>query len=109
MGLGKTVQVLGLLEARRTRRVPAGQSNLAPVIDPDQPSGEKTKTDAPVTTATMTTVTAAAAKCKRRPSIVVVPKSLIFNWIEEAEKFTPLLSFFNYCLLYTSPSPRDRG
>ena len=44
----------------------------------------------------MTTVMAAAAKCKRRPSIVVVPKSLIFNWIDEAEKFTPRLQFFNY-------------
>ena len=44
----------------------------------------------------MTTVMAAANKCKRRPSIVVVPKSLIFNWIEEAEKFTPQLRVFNY-------------
>jgi len=91
MGLGKTVQVLGLLEARRTRRVPAGQSMLAPTNVPDQQGGEQKEPDA-----AMTTVTAAAAKCKRRPSIVVVPKSLIFNWIEEAEKFTPRLKFFNY-------------
>ena len=96
MGLGKTVQVLGLLEARRTRRVPAGQSMLVPTIVPDQLGAEQNETNAPVTTATMTTVMAAAAKCKRRPSIVVVPKSLIFNWIDEAEKFTPRLQFFNY-------------
>lgn len=96
MGLGKTVQVLGLLESRRTRKVPAGQSILAPVIGADQPNGEPNQADAPVTTALTTTVMAAAAKCKRRPSIVVVPKSLIFNWIEEAEKFTPGIRVFNY-------------
>ena len=38
----------------------------------------------------------AAATLKRKPSIVVVPKSLIFNWIEEAAKFTPRLRILNY-------------
>ena len=93
MGLGKTVQVLGLLEARRTRRVPAGQSILAPRPAADQSSAGSEQEEAE---AVMTTVMAAANKCKRRPSIVVVPKSLIFNWIEEAEKFTPQLRVFNY-------------
>lgn len=32
----------------------------------------------------------------RKPSIVVVPKSLIFNWIDEASKFTPKLRIMNY-------------
>ncbi len=93
MGLGKTVQVLGLLESRRTRRIPAGQSNLAPHPVPNQSKDQQEQEEAEDV---MTTVMAAAKKCKRRPSIVVVPKSLIFNWIEEAEKFTPLLRFFNY-------------
>jgi superfamily II DNA or RNA helicase len=56
MGVGKTVQVLALLEARRA----AGNGNSAA---------------APV----------------RRPSLAVVPRSLIFNWIEEAARFTPHL------------------
>lgn len=30
------------------------------------------------------------------PSIVVVPKSLIFNWIEEAARFAPRLKVLNY-------------
>ena len=30
-----------------------------------------------------------------RPSLVVVPKSLIFNWIEEAKKFAPMLRVLN--------------
>lgn len=33
---------------------------------------------------------------RRLPSIVVVPKSLVFNWIDEASKFTPKLRTFNY-------------
>ena len=36
------------------------------------------------------------AKSKRQPSIAVVPKSLVFNWIEEAKKFTPKLKILNY-------------
>ena len=32
----------------------------------------------------------------RRPSIVVVPKSLVFNWIDEAARFTPKLRVLNY-------------
>jgi len=47
MGVGKTAQVLALLETRRTAR--------------------------------------------RGPSLVVVPKSLMFNWREEAARFTPRL------------------
>ena len=33
---------------------------------------------------------------QQKPSLVVVPKSLIFNWIEEAERFTPNLRIANY-------------
>ena len=32
----------------------------------------------------------------RRPTLVVVPKSLVFNWIEEGSKFTPNLRIGNY-------------
>lgn len=32
----------------------------------------------------------------RRPSIVVVPKSLVFNWIEEATRFAPGLRIVNH-------------
>jgi hypothetical protein len=33
---------------------------------------------------------------KSQPSLVVAPRSLIFNWREEAERFTPLLSILDY-------------
>jgi SNF2 family DNA or RNA helicase len=32
----------------------------------------------------------------RKPSLVVVPKSLVFNWIEEAQRFTPQLRVLDY-------------
>lgn len=32
----------------------------------------------------------------RRPSLAVVPRSLVFNWIEEARRFTPELRVLNY-------------
>jgi SNF2 family DNA or RNA helicase len=36
------------------------------------------------------------AKAGRNSSLVVVPKSLIFNWVEEAARFTPKLRVLNY-------------
>ena len=33
---------------------------------------------------------------EHRPSLVVVPKSLLFNWLQECEKFTPNLKVLEY-------------
>jgi SNF2 family DNA or RNA helicase len=33
---------------------------------------------------------------QKRPSLVVVPKSLMFNWVQEIERFTPNLSCMEY-------------
>ncbi len=57
MGVGKTAQVLALLETRRELRV-------------------KGEIDA--------------------PSLAVVPKSLIFNWKQEIERFTPKIRVLDY-------------
>jgi Superfamily II DNA/RNA helicases, SNF2 family len=57
MGVGKTAQVLALLESRRELRA-AGESI--------------------------------------GPSLVVVPKSLVFNWKEEAARFTPQLRVLDH-------------
>jgi superfamily II DNA or RNA helicase len=38
----------------------------------------------------------ASAGIPHRPSLVVVPKSLVFNWIEEAKKFAPMLRVANH-------------
>lgn len=57
MGVGKTAQVLALLEERRASRA-AGETI--------------------------------------GPSLVVVPRSLVFNWKQEAERFTPQLRVLDY-------------
>ena len=71
MGLGKTVQVLAMLEERRQKRSAA--------------AWEAGKGNAPI----------------RRngvpgPSLVVAPKSLVFNWIQEAKRFTPQLKVLDH-------------
>lgn len=38
----------------------------------------------------------ASAEPPHRPSLVVVPRSLVFNWIAEAERFTPQLRVLNH-------------
>src|SRR5438445_2146383 len=57
MGVGKTAQVLALIETRRELRATG------------EPVG---------------------------PSLVVVPRSLVFNWKQEAERFTPRLRVLDY-------------
>ncbi|WP_432798761.1 SNF2-related protein [Poriferisphaera sp. WC338] len=66
MGLGKTVQVLAMLEARYQ----GIEAHMDKTLDGEKP--------------------------KHRPSIVVVPRSVVFNWIDEAEKFTPDLRVMAY-------------
>jgi len=63
MGLGKTVQVLALLESRRTQRDSAASRGQA---------------------------------TGHHPSLVVVPRSLVFNWRKEAERFAPSLRVLDH-------------
>lgn len=73
MGLGKTVQALALLEERRLQRI------ARPTAKKGRKKEKKSDVDGPV-----------------GPSLAVVPKSLIFNWIKEAERFTPELRVLDY-------------
>jgi superfamily II DNA or RNA helicase len=66
MGLGKTVQVLALLESRRALR----ENGQGPM--------EGNGSGAP------------------GPSLVVVPKSLVFNWKQEAARFAPQLRILDH-------------
>lgn len=68
MGLGKTVQILAFLQSFHSPK--KRTTNSLPVSDADEQGP--------------------------RPSLVVVPKSLVFNWLEEAARFTPSLRLFNY-------------
>jgi hypothetical protein len=64
MGVGKTPQVLALLENRRALR------ESLPLASPDRP----------------------------RASLVVVPRSLIYNWKQEAARFTPKLRVLDHSM-----------
>ncbi|MEM8738705.1 MAG: DEAD/DEAH box helicase [Planctomycetota bacterium] len=82
MGLGKTVQVLAMLQARRLGH----PDHIDPVLAPHAQE-TKAKTGAPAA---------------HKPSLIVVPRSVIFNWLDEAQKFCPELKV----LAYSGP---DRG
>ena len=66
MGLGKTVQILALLAGRRARRSRRGSAAAEGARSPGIPA--------------------------RQPSLIVVPRSLLYNWREEAARFAPRLS-----------------
>lgn len=72
MGLGKTIQVLALL---------------------DRHYGEQRQEG---TTKDKTPDTGPHAAPKHSPSLIVVPRSVIFNWMDEAKKFTPNLRVVAY-------------
>ena len=90
MGLGKTIQVLALLESRRIRKISSPNSVASQKQSGGSKPAKKRKSE------DESLLVAAAANLKRKPTVVIVPKSLIFNWIEEAAKFTPLLRILNY-------------
>jgi superfamily II DNA or RNA helicase len=77
MGLGKTVQVLALLEARRALKeggsgsVRERESSGVPAPAPPLPHSP-------------------------HPSLIVVPKSLVFNWKQEAARFAPKLRILDH-------------
>ncbi len=68
MGLGKTIQVLAMVQARR-------QVDLNP---PDQGANGSQPSERP------------------GPTLIVAPRSVVFNWIDEAHKFTPELKVLAY-------------
>jgi superfamily II DNA or RNA helicase len=69
MGLGKTIQVLAMLY-NRVKQVPE-QS-------PNQPADQQTELKKP------------------KPTFVVAPRSVVFNWVDEAAHFTPNLKVLSY-------------
>ena len=81
MGLGKTIQVLALLESRRQNKADEG---IAGAPSANGKNGHAVNGAANV----------------HRPSLVVSPRSLVFNWREEATKFAPQLKILDH----TGPS-----
>lgn len=73
MGLGKTVQVLAMIQARKL----GIDAHLDP-LESEETEGQAKRVG----------VTS--------PSIIVVPRSVVFNWVDEAQKFAPELRVLPY-------------
>ncbi|MCL2646300.1 MAG: SNF2 family helicase [Phycisphaerales bacterium] len=95
MGLGKTIQVLALLDAR------CGKDDEPPSDDLSRDRKGATGTISPPPPLPQgRSLTIAVQISHRRPSLVVAPRSLVFNWLEEAMRFTPKLRILDH----TGPS-----
>ena len=79
MGLGKTVQVLALLDSIRKEGGPSTRAARS----------------LGMTGAARSLGTTGAARSPGT-SIIVVPRSLVFNWMREAERFAPELRVLDY-------------
>ncbi|MEM8711463.1 MAG: SNF2-related protein, partial [Planctomycetota bacterium] len=85
MGLGKTVQILAymVLRANAADGMDAAEAVPAEVLSAEVVSSE-------------TPGKSHERGAHRRPSLVVAPRSLVFNWRAEAEKFSPMLEVVDY-------------
>jgi superfamily II DNA or RNA helicase len=105
MGLGKTPQTLALLDARRAERV-LPENPLEDTKVGKQKSKKATKGKSSLKAANKKVATLQVNEAlennpeslakRPAPSLVVVPKSLVFNWKQEAAKFTPHLRMLDH-------------
>ncbi len=83
MGLGKTIQVLAMLDdhyaVARQAREAAGDDTGSGANRNRNNGQSKDETSPP-----------------HRPTLVVAPRSVVFNWLDEAAKFTPGLRVLSY-------------
>jgi len=96
MGLGKTLQTLAVIRRNMDLNIGNGsqiikKNNVKQLslfdVNPVKPIVEKTKNE-----------------LKRRAGLIVMPTSLIHNWVNEIEKFTPDIKTYVY-----SGSRRDKN
>ena len=88
MGLGKTVQVLAMLQARKLGD-PAHLDDL-------HIEHELIEAEAESSTNGASPKPGEARRIPHKPSIIIVPRSVVFNWVDEAKKFTPELKVLPY-------------
>ena len=86
MGVGKTAQVLALLENRRALRAEMGKA-VGQALPPANAAANVGQAVSPANSGSET-------PCG--PSLAVVPKSLVFNWKQEAARFTPRLRVLDH-------------
>ncbi len=101
MGLGKTVQVLALLESRRRLRRGVPDDDAAALTPAAGDPASALATPAIEAASADTTI---GGEQQIGPSLVVAPRSLVFNWMQEAAKFTPRLRVLDH-----TQADRQRG
>jgi superfamily II DNA or RNA helicase len=110
MGLGKTVQVLALLESRRAgatgRSKASGRSEAPGRGSPSEKDSRVAKGPPDMRGAAIAQRSPAAFR-KPAASLVVAPRSLVHNWIEEARRFTPKLRLLDHTGLYRKKRTQD--
>ncbi len=102
MGLGKTVQTLTMLlntkKSKKKNKVLAKEqvyNRQLSLFDDLIDSGERAEEENNGVAAS--------------PSLIVMPTSLIHNWQEEIEKFTPQLSFYKFTGINRTRQPEGLG
>jgi superfamily II DNA or RNA helicase len=100
MGLGKTVQVLALLEARRRLRDEAERQTDGETEAKNESAKNRGRDRKNNNGDGKEENDGSSAPPPLRPSLspslAVVPKSLVFNWKQEAAKFTPKLRVLDH-------------
>ncbi|HKV41480.1 MAG TPA: DEAD/DEAH box helicase, partial [Blastocatellia bacterium] len=87
MGLGKTIQALALLQSRREMSEPSLSSRVRGKAGGAAKSRASKKAKSNGTP---------ASASRLRASLLVVPRSLVFNWKEEARRFAPDLRILDH-------------
>ncbi len=120
MGLGKTVQVLALLESRRQMREEAANGNGKIVENSESADNRPHPNPLPFDKLSAGPFDGAQGRPQgegaiqagdalndvvKGPSLVVAPRSLIFNWREEAGKFAPKLRVLDHTGIGRAKSP----
>ncbi len=104
MGLGKTIQVLALLEQCRSERTRTSGQPVGGQAVGGQAVGKQAENaqagngrqDASGKPASSPQPADGEALDPPRTSLVVAPRSLVYNWLEEAARFTPQLKTLDY-------------
>ncbi len=108
MGLGKTIQVLALLEARRQEH--QQQEHQQQEHQQTEPSSGIPADGQPGQSETSPRASAergGPSESPQAPTLVVVPRSLVQNWLEEAARFTPQLKMLDYTGLQRNSLRKD--
>lgn len=88
MGLGKTIQVLSMLQARQHGVAGHADKTNAELAVQNSETSELPESGLP--NSELRTPNSLP------PSLIVVPRSVVFNWVDEAKKFTPDLRVMAY-------------